>query len=88
MYAAARCGILATVSARTDPLLLDFVDPLKAAVDLVKSERLNTELACVLNPSLKREEIENFQRVMWRCDQVSSVIDQYLELARSLPRRR
>ena len=73
------------MSASTASLLLDFADPVQAALELVKNERLSTELACVLNPSLSREEIENFYRVMWRLDQVSSVIDQYLELARSLP---
>jgi hypothetical protein len=73
------------MSVGTDSLLLDFVDPLKAALDLVKSERLNTEVARVLIPSLSREEIENFQRSMWQRDQVSRVIGQYLELAAALP---
>jgi hypothetical protein len=73
------------MSARTDSLLFDFVDPLKAALDLVKSERLNTEVTRVLNPSLSRKKIKNFQRSMWEHDQVSRLIGQYLELAAALP---
>jgi hypothetical protein len=73
------------MSTRTDALLLDFVDPLMAALDLVKKERLNTEVALVLIPSKSREEIENFQRRMWQSNRVSRLVDQYLELAKSRP---
>jgi hypothetical protein len=79
------------MSAKTASLLLDFLDPLKAAVDLVKSERLITQLACARNPSLSRKAIMNrnaikrFQREMWQRDEMSRVLDEYLELAAALP---
>jgi hypothetical protein len=73
------------MSARTDDLLFDFADPLKAALDLVRSERLNTELVCALNPALRRWEVKNFQRSMWLRDRVSDVVGQCLVLAATMP---